>query len=147
MSDPLNLNIDLAGVSTAMPVLPAGKYPFHLISGEVKAGKDNPNKNNLLVTFGLAQDVGLADGSVLSAGFKLSKYYPLQQSDNPKAPDFKRDLCVLVDAALGTDETNRPNLGAALNDIIGRTVMASIVVENDPVYGAQNRIGRLTKVD
>lgn len=144
MNDPLGLNIDLQGVSTSMPVLPAGKQPMHIASVEVKQGKEDPNKRNLLVVFATAEDVQLADGSVIGAGFKLSKYYPLQQSDNPKAPDFKRDLAVLVDAALGTDETSRPSLGAALNDLTGRTVIASLAIENDPVYGSQNRVGRLS---
>ena len=144
MNDPLGLNIDLAGVSTAMPVLPAAKYPMHIASVEPKQGKDDPNKRNLLVSFTTAEDVTLADGSIISAGFKLSKYYPLQQSDNPKAPDFRRDLAVLVDAALGTDESNRPSLGEAAASLAGRTVIASLAIENDPVYGSQNRIGRLS---
>ncbi len=146
MNDPLGLNIDLNGISTATPVIPAGQQPFNIDTVTVEQSKSDPNKRNLKVKFTLAVDVAAADGGIISAGFPLTKYYPLQQSDNAKAPDFRRDLCVLVDAALKTDESTRPNLGQALGAIQGQTVMVNLAVEHDDRYGPQNRIGRLTPV-
>jgi hypothetical protein len=146
-NDPLNLNIDLAGVQTAMPVLPAGKHPFVVDNAEVKPGKEDPTKRNLVVTFALAAVVSLADGTNINPGYKLTKFYPLQQSDNPKAPDFKRDIAVLFDAVYDTDESTRPPLtGETVMGMFGKPVLVNVTVEQDPTYGTQNRVGRISKV-
>jgi hypothetical protein len=144
--DPLNLNINTNEVSTSFPVLPAGSYVFEVKQASAEAAKQ-PGNYNLVVGFALAQEAVLADGNTVNPGFPLTRWYPLQQSENPKAPPFMRDICVLLDAAFGTTQDNRPPLNnETLAALTGRQVRASIIVKNDPTYGMTNEIGRLSAV-
>lgn len=142
--DPLDLNIDLNGVDTSAPCLVAGEYAFHIGDIKVEPKKDEPTKRNLVVKFVLAQPANSSAGHSISPGFPISKYYPLQQSENPKAPDFKRDLSILLDAVFATNESTRPKLnGETLAEMLGRTVVAVVSVTNSEAYGAQNNIVRI----
>lgn len=143
----LNLNVQLGGVDTSLPKLASGNYPLRLAGVEQVESKKAAGNYNLKATFETTQPGESTKGDIINPGFKVFKYYPLQQSETEGAPDFRRDLCVLVDACLGTDKSNRPDLtGELLTSLIGREVLATVKVENDPQYGETNSIGFLKHI-
>lgn len=143
-ADPLGLGIDLSGVDTSRPALPEGMYVL-----EVKDVKREQNKAqtgfNLVVAFATTSDSPDVTGEKnIAAGFQVRKYYPLQQSDNAKAPDFKADLARLQDAVEGTEQGNRPPFNPF--NYVGRQVMAKLKVETTDEYGTQNNIAKLEPI-
>jgi hypothetical protein len=147
MSGPLDLNIDLNETDTAMPVLLPGLYDASVKSAEVS---ENNAKTgwNLVMQFELnepatsvaAEERG--DENDISPGFVLFKYYPMQQSDNEKAPDFKRDLAALQDACLGTERGHRGEL--RYTEFVGKPVTISTKIgkeTND--YPASTEVKRV----
>ena len=148
--DPLGLNLDLNDVDTSMPVLVEGLYILTVDKIEIVENKDRTG-NNLLVIFKTASDAtslkGQAEGKEhdIKAGFQLRQYMAMQ--DNPNKPDarsFKENLATFQDAVTGSKKGNRgPFLPSTY---IGRQVAARIKVKDDPDYGMQNNIARLTTV-
>ena len=113
---------------------------------------ENKKKNghNMLVKFKLAQDGQSTDGAPIKSGYPLRKYYPLQQSENENAPDFRRDIAILFDAAfkVGEDKSQRPDVNMeTIASLSGREVIASVKVEDDETYGQTNAVGLLKAVD
>jgi len=134
-------NIDLAGVSTKMPVLQADHY-----AAIVKEAKVEPNKEktgrNLVVKFTITTEGVSTTGEPVNAGYPVTKYYPLQQSPNPKAPDFRRDICKLIDACYGCEEDTRPALnGETISAMLGKEVLLKLKVRSaDDQYDESNEI-------
>lgn len=143
----LNLNIALGGVDTSMPRLVSGNYEVVIDDFEVVDSKKDASKKNLLVKFKTTSDGESTQGGVVRAGYQLRKYYPLQQSENENAPDFRRDLAVLIDAGYGTDETNRPDLSEdTIIGLRGKRVLMSVKVSKDDAYGETNEVGMLKHI-
>ncbi len=97
--DPLGLNINLKEVDTSRPVLVEGKFLFSVKECSVVPKKDDPSKRNLMVVFALDQEADSVQGDKINPGFQVRRYLPLQQSDNPNAQDFTKDLVRFLDAA------------------------------------------------
>lgn len=135
MTDPLNLNVDLDDVSTAYPRLPSGSYPFAIEKAEVAAAKKEGNYN-LLIIFSLQEAAEGHTGDVINTGYQVRRYYPLQQADNPDAPDFRRDIKLLLEAC-GIE-------GSLTNDTIpelfGKEVVCKIRLSSSKEYGDQNDV-------
>jgi len=124
----LDCNIELAGVDTSMPRLETGDHAMVIKSVEVKPNKAETGKN-LVVTFATTGNAISTKGEPVNPGFPVTRYFALQQSDNPKAPNYLRDICKLIDAALGTTQENRPNLnGETLASLVGKEVLCKIKV-------------------
>lgn len=141
VTDALGLGLDLSTVDTSRPVLPEGMYALVVDKVEVAPNKAG-NGNNLLMVWKTLEDSPDSTGDkVINAGFPLRKYYPLQQSENEKAPDFKQDLARLQDAMEGTTQGNRPAFNPY--NYQGRRVIAKLKIKVDDVYGAQNEIVKL----
>jgi hypothetical protein len=139
--DPLGLGLDLGGVDTSRPVLPDTQHVLEVEKVEVTDNKAKTGRN-LVVTFKTVNDSPDITGErIISAGYKVTKYYTLQQSDNPKAPDFKADLARLQDAVEGTKQGERPPFNPY--NYVGRMVLAKLKVRTDDEYGTQNEIGKL----
>jgi len=143
MSDPLDLDIDLNDVPTTMPRLATGDYHC-----KIKEAAPKPNSkgtgHNLEVTFATQDEGTSTDGDTIRAGYEIRKWYPLQQSDNPDAPSFKRDLRVLCNAAFGADDGEElPPLREILPRLLGADVVARVKFKEDPQYGPSNEIGFL----
>lgn len=136
MNDPLNLNVNLEDVSTAFPRLASGKYPFAVESVEVAESSSTPGNHNLLVIFSLLEPQESHTGDILNPGYQVRKYYPLQQSKNPDAPDFRRDIKLLLEAC-GIE-------GNLTNDVIpelfGKEVEVTVKLTNNEQYGDQNEV-------
>lgn len=152
-NDPLGFdNFDPNEVDTSRPVIPAGDHVMRVKSLEVKESKKDPTKRNLCVTFETVSAVSLPDGRQINPGFLLSKYYPLQQSDNPAAPDFRVDLTRLIDGVLGTSRGDRPDLRAAVGLMQGRETCVSLIVRKpkpgseEELYGDSNEIRKLSPI-
>ena len=148
--DPLGLNIDLAGVDTSMPVLVEGSYILTVDSIAVVENKDKTG-NNLLVIFKTAAPAtslkGQASGKAddIAAGFPLRQYMPLQNNpDKPDARDYRESLATFQDAVTGTNKDTRGKFMPS--SYINQMVMARIKVKDDPDYGMQNNIARLSTV-
>jgi len=106
--DPLGLGLDLSTVDVSRPCLPEMVHVLAVDKVEVKDNKAGTGRN-LVVVFKTVNDSPDVTGArVISAGYPITKYYPLQQSDNEKAPDFKADLARLQDAVEGTKQGERP---------------------------------------
>ena len=142
--NPLDLNIDLTGTDTAMPCLSDGLYNMTIKSLDKVENKAKTGFNlvAVFVTTTPATSVnaiGRGDSNDISAGFPVRKWYPLQQSENPNAPDFKRDLAVLQEACLGA--TGKFDV----NQLVGKTVSVKVKARESDDYGWGNEVGRVGK--
>lgn len=113
-----------------MPVLQSGE-----VSAIIKEAKVEPNKDktgrNLVVKFGTTSEGVSTTGEPVNPGFPLTRYYALQQSPNPKAPDFKRDICKLIDACYDCDIDTRPPLnGDTVAGLVGKEVLLKVSVRD-----------------
>lgn len=146
--DPLSFDIEMTEVDTSMPRLPKGEYLFGIKSGEIKENKEQTG-HNLLVIFELRNAATGLNGEPISAGYQIRRYYPLQQSQKENAPDFRRDIAVLLDAAYKVkDAKDRPKLNnETIAGLAQRNVVLSIKVKDDPAYGLVNEIGSVKSVD
>jgi hypothetical protein len=143
--DPLGLGLDLSDVDTSRPILPEGIMVLEIGKVGREASKKVAGNFNLVVEFKTTSDSPDVTGEkVLPAGWKLTKYYPLQQSSNDKAPDYKADLARLQDAVEGTEQGNRPPFSPF--NYTGRLVMGKIKISTTDEYGTQNEIAKLEKV-
>ncbi len=150
----LNIKIDLANVSTNMKHANVGDYPAKIDKLEVSDNKAGTGQN-LLVIFKIDGPIASLDAAAngevndMPNGTLMRKYYPLQQSDNPKAPDFRVDLCRLVDAVYGTTDDTRPDLTEdVLNGTLGKPVMLTLKLAKPTTEypDASTEIGRVSKL-
>lgn len=139
--DPLGLGLDLSGVDTSRPVLPEQMHVLSLAKVDVTDNKAGTGKN-LVVVFNTVNDSPDVTGAkIISAGYPITKYYPLQQSENPKAPDFKADLARLQDAVEGSKQGERGPFNPF--NYVGKLVMAKLKVKKDEEFGDSNEIVKL----
>lgn len=139
--DPLGLGLDLSTVDTGRPVLPEQLHALVIDSIEVKPNKKETGRN-LVVVFKTVNDSPDVTGAkTISAGYPITKYYPLQQSDNEKAPDYRQDLARLQDAVEGTKQGERPPFNPY--NYQGQMVLAKLKVRKDEEYGDSNEITKL----
>jgi len=148
--DPLGLNIDLNEVDTSMPVLTEGLYILNIDKIEVVENKDKTG-NNLLVMYKTVAPAtsikGQAEGKTedIRPGYPLRQYMPLQNNpDKPDARDFTENLAVLQDAVTGSTKGNRGRFMPST--YIGKQVAARVKIQDDPNYGKQNSIARVSQV-
>jgi hypothetical protein len=141
MSGPLNLSsFSIKDVDTSMPCPVGGAAILNISNAEVGENKAQTGYN-LMVEFALAEERESTTGGVISPGFKLRKYYPLQQSQSEKAPDFRRDIAVLYKAVYGPDS---PDFDPeTVSQLIGHQVEATLKVVNSEQYGEQAEIRNL----
>jgi len=146
----MNLNIDLKTVDTSMPKLVDGDYLFSIVQTEVLPSKIDPSNRNLVVQFSLEEDGETKDGVKVRKGFKMRKYFPLQQSPKPDAPDFRRDIAILFDCAFNLEDvTDRPVI-STYDDfklLHGKQLKLRIATVNSEEYGEQNEIKRMLVAD
>lgn len=146
-----NLDINLSGVETGMPVLVKAHYIVEIDDVDVKESKKTPGNQNLVVktkTLGPATSVqGQKDGKSddIKAGYPVTLFLPLQQSDNPDAPDFRKRLAEFQDAVEGTDVKNRnPQFNPF--QYVGKKLVIQLEVQEDSEYGLTNNAKRLSSV-
>jgi hypothetical protein len=148
MQDPLSFEIDMTETSTDMPRFPKGEYLF-----AIKEAKIEPNKaqtgHNLLVIFASREATKSHTGDPISPGYTVRKYYPLQQSDNENAPDFKRDIAILLDAAFGVkNPADRPKLNTeTISALVQRPVVLALSLKDSDDFGLQNEIRSVKPVE
>ena len=109
---------------------------------EVLGSKNKPGNHNLRVKFVLEEGTNAThNDEKVSAGYPLQRYYPLQQSDNENAPDYRRDLKALVAAALniGKDE-HVPSLKECVVEglLIDKPVKLKVKLVDDEEFGLTN---------
>jgi len=144
----LDLNIELKDVDTSMPRLESNTYLLGIKEVKIEPSKQGEGKRNLLVVFATKEEANSTAGGTISPGFQLRKYYPLQQSPKENAPDFRRDISILIDAAFAVTAESRPDLTSdTLSGLVGREVVASVKVKQDDTYGEVNEIGMLKAVE
>jgi hypothetical protein len=138
--DPLGLNINLKEVDTSRPVLVEGKFLFSVKECSVVPKKDDPSKRNLMVVFALDQEADSVQGDKINPGFQVRRYLPLQQSDNPNAQDFTKDLVRFLDAAFDIDDPqDRPTAFPDPAEFVGRQLGLAIRIQEDDT-GKQNDV-------
>lgn len=135
------LSLELSGTDLTPDRLPKGEYGFTIKSAEFVAGKVD-GRYNLLTIYKLNEDAVSQRGNPISAGYEIRSYRPLQQSDNPKAPDFKVALTKDIMATFGiADVAEVP----ALNDellaaMAGRPVILSLSLDDIEEFGPSNSV-------
>lgn len=134
MELPLDLDLDLNSVDTSRQIPIQGDYRARVVSADIKPNKAGTGRN-LAVQFELTQNATSvqaaqqgAEGDI-NPGYKVTRYYPLQQSENPKAPRFEADLARLQDACLGTSLGNRPRFNPT--QFVGREVIVTLRPDMD----------------
>jgi hypothetical protein len=143
--DPLNL--DLSGVDTTPDRLNnKAKVIVQITEAAIEESKKTPGNHNLKVVFATVNDEASQRGGTLKAGYQLRTYMPLQQSQNPDAPDFKVGLARLLDAVFNTPEA-RPNLnGETLLAMKDRLVQVTVKLEESEDFGLSNSVSRIDPV-
>mgnify|MGYP000281788675 CR=1 FL=1 len=153
MSEPLNneYEISLADVKLTPPVFAAGAYAFEVVKQEVTDNKAGTGKNFVVTFASLASatskdkvQAGESDANDIPAGRQLTKYYPLQQSDNPKAPDFRADLTRLMMALHNCSQADCPPFRTS-NDLTGKKLVLQLRVApaNEATgYGESNEVSK-----
>ena len=144
INDPLGLGINLQEVDTGRPVLAEDKYVMEIKDIDVKENKKQTGRNLVVIFATIQAETSVKasqDGLTgdIKAGFTVRKYYPLQQSDNPDAPDFREDLARLQDAVEGSTKENR-NPRFDPYSFKGQKVIVGLKVENDEQYGQSNAV-------
>ncbi len=148
MNDPLNINIQLEGVDTTLPLLPEQDYPLNVAESAINTNKKGTG-NNWALKFVTTQPATAVDGRDVKVGFPLFMQIALQPAEDAKDPEgFKRQLGQAVDALFATTKDNRPALTHALiQSAVGKQVIATVKNEEYP-QGSGNmssKIGRLKK--
>lgn len=142
--EPIDLDVDLQGIDTTIPVIKKGVYDFD-ISAMTKEENKDKNGFNLVVVFKTTDATESITEKEIAPGFPMKKWYPLQKKPGGSDKfDYRVGLAQLIDAALGTTMENRPKFSSGL--IIGKRVRASLaVVENKEAGDGsfQNEIKRL----
>ena len=157
MSNPLSFSFSLADVDLSRPLLSAGSYLMRIASTKVEESKNKPGNFNYVVVFettgaATSRDAALngnADANDIGAGYKLTKYYPLQQSDNPKAPDFRQDITRLWLAVYNAKTPAEAPGFDAEADIVGKELSVTVRVAKaapDSQYGDSNEIQKIQAV-
>lgn len=119
-----NLNVNLADVETKTPLIAPGQYVFKADRPEFVEHKDTKDTNvpdedrkwMLVFTFRLTEAVeSIKPGVKVPANWPIRKYCNCFQSDNPDAPDWKRDVTAIIRAAFNIDEERKEET-PSLND-------------------------------
>lgn len=141
MNDPLGLNINLQEVDTSRPVIVAGKYAFSVKECSRVPKKDDPNKFNLLIVFTLDQEAETVQGGTVQPGYQIRRYLPLQQSDNPNAPNFIIELVRFFDAAFDIESPEqRSTVFPDPGEFVGRALGLIVSVQEDDAMGKSNDV-------
>ena len=144
MQDPLNIEIDLQGVDTSLPLIPEDA-PVRLQVVESTIGLNREKSgNNWDLTLATVDPITAVDGREIKPGFKLFKSTALQPKADSKDPEaFRRALGEVIDAVFGTNKNNRPKFNNALvAEAVGKTCVGTI--ENSEWQGTtSSKIRRL----
>lgn len=148
MQDPLNVNVELAGVETTLPLLPEADYPVQVAEATIDPNKDKTGLNLNLKLVTLSEHKATDDRTV-KPNFPLFMVAALQARDDSKDVDaFKRSLGEIVDALFGTTKVDRPTFNRELvTQMIGKQAIASVVLNEWPQSSGQfnNKVRRLKK--
>lgn len=156
MSNPLSFNFDLSTVDLSRQLLSGGSYLMRIAESKVEESKKVPGNYNYVVTFETVtgavshknQQAG-DDTEDIGAGYKITKYYPLQQSDNPKAPDFKQDITRLWLAVYNVKSPADAPAFDTEADIVGKELSVTVRVAKaapDSQYGDSNEIQKIQAI-
>lgn len=140
MSDtPLDsqLSFNFDEVDITVPCLDKGPKALQITEAKIQSNKDNTG-HNLFVEFKTLDEYPTVQGGSLPAGQTLRRWYALQQSENPKAPDFRRDLVLLCKAALGDSVSGFST--AIVPQLINTKVIGTTRVVEDTQYGQQAEV-------
>lgn len=148
MQDPLSFEIEMNEVSTDMPRFKKGEYLFGIKEGSVIPNKEQTG-HNLLVIFESRNPEVSHTGDTINPGYTVRKYYPLQQSPKEGAPDYRRDIAILLDAAFNVKTpAERPKLNTeTIAGLAQRNVVLSLSLKDDDQYGLQNEIRSIKSVE
>lgn len=136
---PLNLNLN--GVDTTPDRLQKGKYVMEIKEAAFVESKNVSGNWNLLVVFSTVQEETSQKGTTLQPGMQVRTYMPCQQSENPKAPDFRVQLAKFLDGVYNTPDA-RPDLQQAVasGELVGKKVEVSVNFKEDESFGPSNEV-------
>lgn len=154
MTDPLNINLPLAGTDTSFPLVPEADYPLQVVKSTVGPNYDKSG-NQWDIVYVLTTPTESVTGKPLNAGTQLFPDWPLQlqpRADGKGGATWEesaalRSLCSTVDALFGTTMENRPAFNHALvQGAVGKTVIGHVVIDTDKNGIQRNKVTRLKKV-
>ena len=129
MEDPLNINIPLVGVETALPLLPEADYKLQCVESTVEANKERTglNWNLKLVT---TEPATAVDGRTVNPNFPLFVVISLPNADSKDVEATTRTICGAVDSLYGTDKTTRPDFNReTIVGAVGKLCQAHVTVD------------------
>lgn len=145
MTDPLNINIPLAGIETSLPLLPKADYPVQCAEATVDPNKDKTGYN-LNLKLCTTDSHTSTDNRDVKPNFPFYFTLALQPREDSKDPEaFLRNLGEAVDALMGTSKDNRPDMSRELvNSLVGKNCIAQVDIET---YEGRdrNKVKRLKK--
>lgn len=145
MNDPLNVNIQLKGVDTDLPLAPAADYPLQIVESTIDPNKDQSGLNWNL-TLSTVAPITAIDGRDIKPNFKFFHTVGLQPGKDSKDPEgFKRPLGEAIDAIAGSTKDDRPDFNMEfVRSAVGKTVIGQVFI--DEWQGTKrNKIKRLKK--
>lgn len=132
MTDPLSINVPLAGVSTEIPLLPEGDYTMQIVESAPVINKKQTGYNwNLKLA--TTEPTTAVDGHTpINPNFPIFvnniALQPAEDSTDKEA--FRRGIASVIDAVLGTNENDRPAFDRALwESVVGKTVRVRLSIE------------------
>lgn len=147
MLDPLNLNVAMKGVDTTLPLLPEGDYLVQVQESTIDPNKEGTGLNwNLKL--GLVNSAVSVDGRDVNPNFPVFALAACQARSDSKDPEaFKRTIGEYIDALMGSDKDNRPDLSHELvTSVVGKQCLAHVII-GEPYQGnVSNKVRRLKKV-
>ncbi len=139
MSNPFDMNISLAGVDTSYPTLSVGDHLVQIITIEPKESGNTPGLWMAKVSLETLEPTHDAKGKSVEPGFKFSANVTLpgQPGVAPEVEEIRiKSLAAFVDAALGTDISNRPDFSQETADkMINKKLRAVFKKSKDDKFG------------
>ena len=152
---PLSINMSLAQVQTAIPLVADGAQPLYRLTGFEQVAKEG-SCDNLKFIFELVNPTQSTDGTPImpgAIGSKHIEFVPTESKPDAKDPLWhQKKICNIMDALLGTAQAGhptkptRPDLNAeTAGMLLGKTAFLSMKVKTGEYVG--NEVKRFTHPD
>ena len=143
----MSLKFNFENVSTKTPLILKKDYAGEIKKVEAKENKDKTGKNLVVMielkgpfTSQQGAEQGLEND--VTGNINLFSYLPLQQKDE-SSPDYRRGLCLLWDAAMGTNDETRGEMD--FEEILNRKVIVTVNHSKEtPEFPSNNQIARFS---
>lgn len=146
--DPLQINIPAAGVDTTRPLIPEADYVLQ-ITDYVLSHNEKTGVNTLDFLLVTTTPIEGVDGRPIPPNSRVFLDWPfdLAERAETKYPGAWRDKVInAIDAILGTDISNRPDITKDTLDLCkGKMVIGHVKIDVDKEGVSRNKVTKLKK--